>query len=124
MTEDTLFLDGDFQETATADVVMVEGGENIERALRRRLTTPQGDLFYDTAYGNPVFELLGEDITEDLLTRAKLGIRDCVNQDSRVVCPAVEATVQLEQRRVLFHIRYQILGEQEVRAFDQPLELR
>lgn len=124
MEEDLRFDDGDFQEDGTGDWAVIDGEENIDASLKRRMKTPIGDLFYDPTYGNKVFEMLGEDITEDWLTEASAAYRDCVNQDPRVSSKDVIATPFHNQRRVLFKVTYEIIGQSSVRTIEDSLELR
>lgn len=124
MEEDLRYESGDVQENGLADALTIEGDENIKSSLLRRMGTPMGDLFYDPSYGNRIFNLLGEDITDDWLNQAKAAYRDCVNQDERVQCLNVETVVVMEKRRVLFQIHYRDLVNDVVDKIEQSLELR
>lgn len=92
----------DWGVTAQSDVTLVSGPANLQAALERRWGTRVGALFYAPSYGNPIFDHLSENITDDWIEQRAIDARTCLLGDSRLSDVQVTITPNPEKRTVLF----------------------
>lgn len=78
----------------------VSGYDNLLEALMRRLTTPEGSLFYDADYGLDIREWLNEAVTDEVIEELRQAIVEQLESDSRVLTAEV-AVKQQESRYLL-----------------------
>jgi phage baseplate assembly protein W len=97
----------DIQADNTGDYGRIDSNENVDLSIKRRLSTPLGDLFYEETYGNGVFDELGEPMTDDWVEKVKQKIVDCLSYETRITVVSVEVEVFNEQRKSIIHIAYQ-----------------
>lgn len=101
----------DLASTPAGDVALVDGRENVRRAILRRLNTPLGGLFAHPQYGNPVHDILSETMDDAWAGKAVAGIRQCLDQEPRIRVEAVKVDMYPEQRLAVFEISYRVLDE-------------
>jgi hypothetical protein len=114
---------GDLATNAQGDIDTVSGTDNLSSALQRRFETPIGALFYDTTYGNAVFDRLsqpmGQSFENDLIGDASA----CILGDSRVQSVNVAVTIDREARTANFQIAY-IAKDGSSGSFERGIALR
>ncbi|NLI12805.1 MAG: GPW/gp25 family protein [Peptococcaceae bacterium] len=97
--------------TYQGDVALIEGKNNVRGAILRRLNTPLGCLFAHPWYGNPVHDILSENMNDAWAGRAIAGIRQCLDQEPRIKVESVQVTMYPEDRLAVFNITYRVLDE-------------
>lgn len=93
-------------EVVKGDCELTSGLDNLKAAILRRLETPIGALFAHPDYGNPAWDLLGEEMDEDWAARVVAAIRECMEQDPRVQRVDVSYELFPESRTAKFYILY------------------
>ena len=86
---DTIIYGADYDSqglvSSSGDIGLVTGESNAEQAIRNRLLTRIGTYpNLDTEYGSEVFEVLGEKITDDLISQLEVYITNCMLEEPRV----------------------------------------
>lgn len=102
-----LLLNNDIQSDNTGDYGIINDNDNVDLSVKRRLSTPLGDLFYDDTYGNGAFDILGEPMTDDWVETVKQKISDCLSYETRITVVSIDVEVLNEQRKAIIHIAYQ-----------------
>jgi phage baseplate assembly protein W len=100
------YLNKDLAASSQGDYALVTDKQNVDISLKRRLRTPQGSLFYDKTYGNPVFSLLSNIADNNFVEKAKKAISDCLAQEARITVQNIDFTTIPKERRVIFYISY------------------
>jgi len=106
-----LAFNDDLVTTYQGDLKTVSDRDNVVQAVRMRLDTPLDAVFYDTAYGNPAFELLSEAIDVTWPGKAARAIKECLNREPRISTPEVALQIIPEERKAVFEISFQILDD-------------
>lgn len=88
------------------DLVLVEGLENLRVSIIRRLNTRPGSLFAHPAYGNPVWDILGEGLSEEWVEGATVAIRECLSQEPRLKRFDITCEIFPESSLAKFYINY------------------
>jgi phage baseplate assembly protein W len=126
---DALFTDfastatGDLATNAQGDVETVSGTDNLSAALQRRFETPIGALFYDTTYGNAVFDRLSQPMGQNFETDLASDATACILADSRVQSVNVTVTIDRESRTVQLNISY-VAKDGTTGSFERGIALR
>lgn len=100
--------------TSNGDLAIVSGPDNVRQAVTRRLNTPRGSLFAHPTYGNPVYDMLSEPITESWIGRAISCIQECLSDEPRIILINISTQVIPESRNVCFTVSYQLVNDSEV----------
>lgn len=83
-----LFMDEDqdarLQITATGDLQMIAGKENVDASLRRRVTTSPGELLHRAEYGAGIEEYVSEGNTAINRSLVANKLRDNLLKDTRI----------------------------------------
>lgn len=93
---------GHAQQTYSGDWATVAGPEQRRQALIRRLTTPQGALWYDRQYGNPAYARLSEPATSAWMEQIAADCRQAALQEPGV--QVGEVTVERQNRRTVIRL--------------------
>lgn len=93
---------GHAQRTYSGDWATVTDQEQRRQALLRRLSTPQGALWYDRQYGNPAYARLSEPATTAWLERVAADCRQTALQEPGV--QVGEVTVQRQDRQTVVRL--------------------
>ena len=106
-----LAFNADLLVTYQGDLKTVADRDNVIQAVRMRLDTPLGALFYDSSYGNPVLEMLSENLDSTWPGRATRAIKECLDHEPRIAAPGVQPDIIPEARKAVFNITFQILDD-------------
>lgn len=101
--------------TANNDLSTIDDADNVRQALLRRLNTPKGGLWAHPSYGNPVWDILSEPMSETWLSHASWIIRECINDEPRAETINVKYKAVPAERRVQFTVEYRVTGDDEVK---------
>lgn len=96
----------DFEDIGTVDDVAV-----VDQALKQRLNTRKGDLWAHPEYGNPIFDILSELMSDDWYMQAVAVLKDCINDEPRADCINVSYSSTPEKRSVEFTIQYRVVAD-------------
>lgn len=91
------------------DADTIDDAALVDQALRLRLNTRKGELWAHPDYGNPVYDILSDLMTDEWFARAISGLTDCINDEPRASCTGVTYTAVPQERRVEFTIQYKIV---------------
>lgn len=105
MSLDLLFSK-DLKFNYAGDLVLINGIEAKKQSIILRLKTKKGSNVFHPDYGNDLYSILSNNVTEAWLKKAMSYIKECVEQDETVIVKSVKATFQNEKRRVDFYIKY------------------
>ncbi|SHJ80134.1 GPW/gp25 family protein [Desulfofundulus thermosubterraneus] len=94
------------------DFGCITGLANLEAAIKRRLATPKGALFSHPEYGNPAWELIGENIDEVWVGRVCAALQECLEQEPRIRAIKITPYLYEGERLIRFNIAYQVISEQ------------
>ncbi|WP_171684161.1 hypothetical protein [Paenibacillus planticolens] len=116
-------VNGDLAANLQGDLNTVSGIENLTTALQRRFGTPLGALFYDTTYGNPVFQRLsspmGKSFEQDVIS----DVSSCLLADSRVQSVQVRVLLNREEKTATFYVSF-IAKDGSSGSFEQAVSIR
>lgn len=90
------------QRSYTGDWASVTDREQRRQALIRRLSTPQGALWYDRQYGNPVYARLSEPATSAWMEQIAADCRQTALQEPGV--QVGEVTVERQDKRTVVRL--------------------
>ncbi len=102
---------GDLAVNDFADIGIVDDVAVVDQALKQRLNTQKGELWAHPEYGNPVFDILSELMSNDWYMQAVAGLKECINDEPRAECVNISYDSTPQERRVEFTIRYKIVGD-------------
>lgn len=108
------YLNKDLAVSNQGDYALINDTQNVDISIKRRLRTPQGALFYDRTYGNPVFSLLSNIADNNFIKKAKKAINDCLSQEPRITVKNIDFTTIPKERRVIFTISYTYINNSAV----------
>lgn len=97
----------------TGDMAVVDDIALVDQALKLRLNTRKGELWAHPSYGNPVFDILSDLMSEDWLANAVNGLTDCINDEPRAECLGVSYKAVPQERRVEFTVQYRVIDGRE-----------
>lgn len=100
------YFDKDLKASNQGDYTLVSGRQNVDMAVKRRLKTPQGSLFYDKFYGNPIFNKLSSIADNNFADSAKKALDDCMKQETRIKVQSISLKTIPKERRIIFNIAY------------------
>ena len=101
-----LFFNKDLKSNYSGDLVLINGIEAKKQSIVLRLKTKKGSNVFHPDYGNDLYLILSNNVTEAWLKKAMSYVKECIEQDETVIVKSVKATFQNEKRRVDFYIRY------------------
>ncbi|MBD1372585.1 hypothetical protein IC620_09485 [Hazenella sp. IB182357] len=96
---------GELGADAYGDLACVSGLENLQQAIRMRLSTPEGALLHHPTYGSRIEQLLGTKGDENTLRKLKIELERCVRSEPRVEEVRVSEVVQVDECEATLHIR-------------------
>ncbi len=99
-------LDNDLGVSNQGDYALLTGEKNVDMAVKRRLTTPCGSLFYDEEYGNAVYDILSDTMGEEWEIKATNALRECLDGESRIRVISIDVIRLNEERKAIFYITY------------------
>lgn len=102
---------GDLTVNDFEDISIVDDVAVVDQALKQRLNTRKGELWAHPEYGNPVFDILSELMSNDWYMQAVAGLKECINDEPRAECVNISYDSTPQDRRVEFTIRYKIVGD-------------
>lgn len=102
---------GDLAINDFADISTVNDIAVVDQALKQRLNTRKGELWAHPGYGNPVFDILSELMSQDWYMQAVAALKKCINDEPRAECVDVSYTSVPQERRVEFTLQYRIVGD-------------
>jgi phage baseplate assembly protein W len=102
-TDISTFLNGDLDPSFT----VISGPQVVVEAVARRLTTPQGSLISDPAYGFDVRQLLHADLDRRTESRVVGLIRSQVEADERILSSSASLTRTGETLAITVRFRTQ-----------------
>lgn len=97
----------------TGDMATVDDLALVDQALKLRLNTRRGELWAHPDYGNPVFDILSDLMSDAWLANAVNGLTVCINDEPRAECVSVSYEATPQDRRVTFTIRYRVIDGRE-----------
>ncbi|WP_027625523.1 DUF2634 domain-containing protein [Clostridium lundense] len=105
MSLDLLF-NKDLKFNYSGDLVLINGIEAKKQSIVLRLKTRKGSNMFHPEYGNDLYLILSENITEAWLKKAMSYVKECIEQDETVTVKAINAAFINEKRKVDFYIKY------------------
>ncbi len=113
---------GDFIKTATGDIDIISGLENVKNALFHRLVTSPGTLIHRPDYGVGIKDFQGAPMTIDTQRQLALRIKEQFEQDTRVeAVSGVRVNVgDLTPDKLTIVVRVKIRGYDEETAEFTP----
>jgi phage baseplate assembly protein W len=113
----------DVKNTITKDLATVDDVDVVRQALIKRLNARKGDLWAHPEYGNDIWDLLSDLMSDDWIKQALIAVQDCVNDDPRAQIVEVTYNAIREERQITFNIVYQIIdGRQDNLVWDYAPE--
>jgi phage baseplate assembly protein W len=112
--KDILFLD-DFQMTGAGDYALVEGKENLRRAIYRRLLTRPGEYMFRPDYGAGLATFVKRVMTQANLDTMRQLIIDQLARDPRiesVLEVSVSSTLHGQSPVVKVYVKARVLGQE------------
>lgn len=103
-----LFFNKDLKVNYSGDLVLIDGVEAKKQSIVLRLKTKKGSNIFHPDYGNDLYSILSNNVTEAWLKKAMSYVKECIEQDETVVVKSIESTFQNEKRRVNFYIKYSL----------------
>lgn len=101
----------DFVRSQQAGLATVDGADNVQGAVLRRLDTPLGDLPAHPDYGNGAWDMLGDALVAGWPDRFLAAIRLCLAQEPRIAVVGLRLGIVAEAGRVDVGVTYQLLGQ-------------
>jgi phage baseplate assembly protein W len=101
-----ILLTDDIGISNQGDYALVSDTDNVDLAVKRRIMTPPGTIFYDDTYGNPVFDILGDPMTPSWAVDAQQKLHECLQYEDRIQVISVDVLIENEERKATFHISY------------------
>jgi phage baseplate assembly protein W len=99
-------LGEDLGNTNQGDYATVSSRENVDIAVKRRMNTPLGDLWYDQTYGNRIFDYLSDPMDEKFVVNAEQSITECLSYEERIILLGVDVVLLNEERTARFFVQY------------------
>ncbi|GBF34151.1 hypothetical protein DCCM_3263 [Desulfocucumis palustris] len=93
------------------DIQLTADAANVKSAVIRRLNTPVGELLFHPGYGNPLYDILSDIMTESWKGKAITAIRQCLAQEPRISVDTVSVEIFPEDRIARFTIAYKLLDD-------------
>lgn len=105
----------DLAATADSGINTIDDADNVRQALLRRLNTPKGGLWAHPEYGNPVWDILSEPMSETWLAQAVWLVRECINDEPRAEVVSISREAIPAKRVVRFTVVYRVTGDDELK---------
>lgn len=102
---------GDLAVNDFSDIGTVYDLAVVDQALKQRLNTRKGDLWAHPEYGNPVFDILSDLMTQEWYMQAVALLKECIDDEPRAECVNISYTSTPQERSVVFTIQYKIVGD-------------
>lgn len=105
MSVDLLF-NKDLESSYSGDLILINGIETKKQSIVLRLKTKKGSNVFDPDYGNDLYSILSENVTETWIKKALSYVKECIEQDETVIVKSIKATFKNEKREIDFYIEY------------------
>ena len=110
MIADTGWLDGAGEVISrNGDMQPISDADNVRQALIMRLNCPKGTLIRHQEYGNGVYDILSESMSDSFLEMALANIKDCIVQEPRAELVDVTYTVNHAERTIIYTVYYKVV---------------
>ena len=124
MTE--LFSDLDFSmktHPVTKDILRITGDAAIKRSAKNLLMTNYFEVFFNSAKGSPIRDLLFENITPiTSITVQRAVMYQLAQYEPRMVVVSVEILDEPENHLVNITIKYYTIDNKTIEVFDFPMK--
>lgn len=101
----------DFVRSQQAGLAEIDGADNVQGAVLRRLDTPFGDLPAHPDYGCAVWDMLGDALVQGWPDRVLAAVRLCLAQEPRIAVTGLRIGIVAELGRVDVGVSYMLLGQ-------------
>lgn len=105
MSVDLLF-NKDLKSSYSGDLILINGIETKKQSIVLRLKTKKGSNVFHPDYGNDLYSILSENVTETWIKKALSYVKECIEQDETVIVKSIKATFKNEKREIDFYIEY------------------
>ncbi|RII34302.1 DUF2634 domain-containing protein [Clostridium chromiireducens] len=105
MSIDLLFAK-DLKLNYSGDIVLVTQVESKRQSIVLRLKTRKGSNMFHPDYGNDLYSMISDNITELWLKKAMSYVKECIEQDDTVIVKSIDSSFENEKRTVNFYIKY------------------
>ena len=105
MSIDLLFAK-DLKLNYSGDIVLVTQVEAKRQSIVLRLKTRKGSNMFHPDYGNDLYSMISDNITELWLKKAMSYVKECIEQDDTVIVKSIDSSFENEKRIVNFYIKY------------------
>lgn len=105
MSVDLLF-NKDLESSYSGDLILINGIETKKQSIVLRLKTKKGSNVFHPDYGNDLYSILSENVTETWIKKALSYVKECIEQDETVIVKSIKATFKNEKREIDFYIEY------------------
>ncbi len=105
MSIDLLFAK-DLKLNYSGDIVLVTQVEAKRQSIVLRLKTRKGSNMFHPNYGNDLYSMISDNITELWLKKAMSYVKECIEQDDTVIVKSIDSSFENEKRTVNFYIKY------------------